>query len=104
MWRSPDDAAAASDAPTLFGRGSAILADGRFIALGERGTLALLEADPNGLRERSRATFAELGYPCWTAPVLANKRLFITGARAAPGGDGFGGLEYHLLAIDLAAP
>ena len=104
MWRSPDDATVEAAPPTFFGRGSGILADGRLIALGERGTLALLDVDPQGLREISRATFPELGAPCWTAPVLSRKRLYVTGARAVPGRDGLGDYVYHLLALDLAAP
>ena len=95
MWRSPGE-------PTPFGRGSAILADGRLLAMGERGGLALLEVSPQGAREISRATWPELAYPCWTAPVLSHRRLFVTGASPVPGRDGLGGYAYHLIALDLA--
>ena len=98
MWRSPGEGE--KPAGTAFGRGSAILADGRLIALGERGALSLLDANSQEVRVISTATFAELDYPCWTAPVLAQGRLFITGAR--PTSDR-GGYEYHLLALDLSA-
>lgn len=103
LWRSPDDAASGAGEPTVFGRGSALLADGRLVAMGERGGLALLEVGPEGLREISRATWPELAYPCWTAPVLSDRRLFITGGRAVPGRDGLGGYDYHLIALDVAA-
>jgi outer membrane protein assembly factor BamB len=103
MWREPGDTPADAGTAIVFGRGSAILANGRLIAMGERGTLALLEVSPRGLREISRATFAELSSPCWTAPVLSHGRLFITGARPTAGRDGLGGYEYHLMALDLSA-
>ena len=70
--------------------------------MGERGTLALVEATPERFREISRATFPELAHPCWTAPVLANRRLFITGCRSVPGGSRRDREEYHLLCLDLA--
>lgn len=101
-WRVPSDDSPAEGAP-FYGRGSAIFADGRFIVMGERGTLALVEATPNQFREISRATFPELDHPCWTAPVLADRRLFITGCRSVPGGSRRDREEYHLLGLNLAA-
>lgn len=101
MWRIPAGDSPAAGEP-FYGRGSAIFADGRFIVLGERGTLALVEATPERFRELSRATFPELAHPCWTAPVLANRRLFITGCRSVPGGSRRDREEYHLLCLDLA--
>lgn len=101
VWRTPDGATATHDA--AYGRGSAILADGRFIVMGERGTLALVEATPSGFREISRVHLPEFDHPCWTAPVLAAKRLFITGARQASGPGGAAVEEYHLACLDLAA-
>lgn len=61
----------------FYGRGSAILADGKFIVLGERGTLALVEATAEAFREVSRCRAPEMTYPSWTAPVLANGRLYL---------------------------
>ena len=98
VWQFPD-AEAAPDGRTPFGRGSAILADGRLIVLGERGTLALVAVDPERYREISRFQPAEFDHPCWTAPVLSNKRLFVTGARQT----GLSGYEYHLVCYDVAA-
>lgn len=61
----------------LYGRGSAILADGKFIVLAERGTLALLVADSDRWQEISRCAAPHLSYPSWTAPVLSRGRLFL---------------------------
>lgn len=94
----------AARAPKYYGRGSAILADGKFIVLGERGTLALVEVNPAKFHEISRAAIPELGYPSWTAPVLSRKRLFISGAREVENLLGRRDHEYHLLCFDLALP
>lgn len=61
----------------FYGRGSMILADGRFIVLGERGTLALIELSENELKEISRTFYREIHYPAWAAPVLSRKRLYL---------------------------
>lgn len=61
----------------FYGRGSAILADGKFIVLGERGTLALVEARTDEFVEISRCRAPRMHYPAWTAPVLSRGRLFL---------------------------
>jgi outer membrane protein assembly factor BamB len=76
-------------APNVFGRGSAILADGKIIALGEAGLLGLFRPDPDRLDEIARWQVPKLRYPCWAAPVLANKRLYLRD-------------EDHLVCYDLA--
>jgi outer membrane protein assembly factor BamB len=76
-------------APNVFGRGSAILADGKLIALGEAGLLGLFKPNPNKLEEIARWQVPQLSYPCWAAPVLANKRLYLRD-------------EDHLVCYDLA--
>mgnify|MGYP003343559251 CR=1 FL=1 len=63
--------------PNVYGRGSAILADGRLIALGEGGLLGLFELNPKMHKEISRWQAPELHYPCWAAPVLSRKRLYL---------------------------
>jgi outer membrane protein assembly factor BamB len=63
--------------PDVFGRGSAILADGKLIALGEAGLLGLFKPDPIHIEELGRWQVPQLHYPCWAAPVLAEKRLFL---------------------------
>ena len=96
MWRARAE-------PPFYGRGSAILADGHLIVMGERGTLALVKADPESFCEISRVKFAEFDHPCWTAPVLSRKRLFITGSRQVPGPAGLSLDEYHVVCLDLVA-
>ena len=75
----------------LYGRGSKILADGRFIVLAERGTLALVEANAQEWREISRCAAPRMHYPSWTAPVLSRGRLFLR-------------CEDALICLDLQAP
>ena len=62
----------------LFGRGSSILVDGKFIILAERGgTLALAKATTESYQEISRCTIPQMHYPSWTAPVLSRGRLYL---------------------------
>jgi outer membrane protein assembly factor BamB len=86
MWQTEDvnafdepdpKAGLGKTAPKFYGRGSAILADGRFIVLGERGLLALVELDAKKFREISRVQYPEMTYPSWTAPVLSRQRLYL---------------------------
>ena len=60
----------------FYGRGSAILVGDRFLVLGERGTLAWVNADPSAFVETSRVAVPEIGYPSWAAPVLSRGRAF----------------------------
>jgi len=76
-------------APNVFGRGSAILADGKLYALGEAGLFGIFRPTPDKLDELSRWQVPQLSYPCWAAPVLANKRLYLRD-------------EDHLVCYDLA--
>lgn len=63
--------------PPVYGRGSAILADGKLIVLGEGGILGLFKLDPNKPDELSRWQVPQLHYPCWAAPVLSRKKLYL---------------------------
>lgn len=67
--------------PPVFGRGSMIHADGRFIALGEGGMLGLFQPNTNACEELGRWQVPSLGYPCWAAPVLADGRLYLRNER-----------------------
>jgi hypothetical protein len=64
-------------APNVFGRGSAILADGKLIVLGEAGLLGLFKPNPGAIEELARWQVPGLRYPCWAGPVLSGRRLFL---------------------------
>jgi outer membrane protein assembly factor BamB len=78
-------------ATKFYGRGSAILADGKFIVLGERGVLALVAANSKEYVEISRVKYPRMKYPSWAAPVLSRKRLYLR-------------CEDYLACIDLTPP
>ena len=71
-WR-----AHSSPQPSVYGRGSLILADGKLIVLGEGGRLGLFRPNPERVEELAAWQVPSLRYPCWAAPVLANKRLYL---------------------------
>jgi len=61
--------------PRGLGRTPFIMAQGHFLALSERGDLALIEVNPDRYVEKKRVRM--LDYPCWAPPVLANGLLYI---------------------------
>ncbi len=61
-----------------FGKGSLIIADGKIIGLGEKGELLIAEAKPEAYKPLARAQV--LGGKCWTAPALANGRIYCRNA------------------------
>jgi outer membrane protein assembly factor BamB len=63
--------------PPVYGRGSAILADGKLIVLGEGGKLGLFATNPKGPEELCSFQVPQLHFPCWAAPVLSRKRLYL---------------------------
>jgi len=63
--------------PSVYGRGSAILADGHLIVLGEGGLLGLFRPNPKQPEELARFQVSQLHYPCWAAPVLSRGRLYL---------------------------
>ncbi len=63
--------------PSVYGRGSAIMAGGRLIVLGEGGLLGLFKVNPKKAEEISRFQVPGLQYPCWAAPILSNGRLYL---------------------------
>ena len=75
--------------PSVYGRGSFILADGKLIALGEGGILGLFKPNPKQLEEVCRCQVPQLHHPCWAAPVLSRKKLYLRS-------------EDHLVCLDLA--
>ena len=56
------------------GMGSVMIADGKLIALGDNGILAIAEAVPDGYKELARAKV--LDGLCWTVPVLSNGKIY----------------------------
>jgi outer membrane protein assembly factor BamB len=86
-----DGKPASATADAFYGRGSAILADGKLIVLGERGVLALVAADPRTFTEISRVKFPKMVYPSWAAPILSRGRLYLR-------------CEGYLTCLDLKKP
>jgi len=92
MWdRDERWAVRSTPTPSVYGRGSCILADGKLIVLGEGGLLGLLKPNPERAEEVSRFQVPQLHYPCWAAPVLSRKRLFVRG-------------EGRLVCVDIGRP
>lgn len=63
----------------FFGRGSATWAEGKYLILGERGTMSLAKLDRNGWKEISRTPYKKLRYPkyIWPSPVIAHGRMYL---------------------------
>lgn len=77
--------------PAVYGRGSAILADGRLIVLGEGGRVGLFGLNPEKPEELSSFQAPQLWFPCWAGPILSRQRLYLRS-------------EDHLVCYDLKAP
>lgn len=75
--------------PGVYGRGSAILADGKLIVLGEGGRLGMFRANPQQVEEICAWQVPQLKYPSWAGPVLADRKLYLRS-------------EDHLVCVDLA--
>lgn len=75
--------------PKALGRGSAILADGKLVVLGEGGRLGLFKPTPERCEELCAWQVPQLKYPCWAGPVLSNGKVFLRS-------------EDHLVCVTLA--
>ena len=62
-----------------YGKGALVYADGHLILLSDNGRLALARATPEGFKERAGAQV--LAGRSWTAPTLANGRVFVRDMR-----------------------
>ncbi|MCA9076612.1 MAG: PQQ-binding-like beta-propeller repeat protein [Planctomycetaceae bacterium] len=82
----------------VYGRGSAVLAEGRLIVFAERGTLALVEATSEGWNELARCSAPGMHYPCWAAPVLSRGRLYLLCDKGHTDGE-----SARLICLDLKA-
>jgi outer membrane protein assembly factor BamB len=63
--------------PSVYGRGSSILADGRLITIGEGGLLGMFKPNPEKREEICRFQVPQLHHPCWAAPVLSRRKLYL---------------------------
>ncbi|MHB8519342.1 MAG: PQQ-binding-like beta-propeller repeat protein [Limisphaerales bacterium] len=61
------------------GVGTLTIADGKLIVLAGQGELIVADASPTGFHAQDRAQV--LGGKCWTAPVLANGRIYCRNAQ-----------------------
>ena len=59
------------------GKGSLTYADGMLYMLGEGNTVGLIEATPEGYREKGRFGIEDQGLPSWAHPVVCGGRLYI---------------------------
>ncbi len=60
-----------------YGRGSFIQADGKLIVLGETGKLGLFALNAKKPEELAAYQVPQLRYPCWAAPAMAAKRVYL---------------------------
>ncbi|MEK7678190.1 MAG: PQQ-binding-like beta-propeller repeat protein [Verrucomicrobiota bacterium] len=77
QWDRDESWQHTSEPPATYGRGSAIMADGKLITLGEGGLLGLFKVNPTQPEEICRFQVPQLHYPCWAAPVLSRRRLYL---------------------------
>lgn len=78
MWsRNESFAAHSKEQPPVYGRGSAILADGKLIVLGEGGKLGMFRLNSAKPDEICAWQVPQLRYPSWAGPVLARKKLYL---------------------------
>ena len=53
------------------------MTEGKLIVIGEAGLLGLFKVNPLQPEEICRGQVPNLHYPCWAAPVLSRKRLYL---------------------------
>lgn len=59
------------------GKGALVYADGHLYCLSENGVVGLVEATPEGYRERGRFRIPQDSLPTWSHPVVAGGRLYL---------------------------
>jgi outer membrane protein assembly factor BamB len=59
------------------GKGSVMVADKHLYALGEDGTVGLIEISPTSYKEISRFEIQKGSLPAWSPPVVADGKLFL---------------------------
>jgi outer membrane protein assembly factor BamB len=55
--------------------GGLMVADGKLVALADKGKLVIAEASPAGFKQLASARILD-NKKCWTMPVLANSRIY----------------------------
>jgi len=91
LWEVDESWNRFGGATDKYGRSSLVMADGKFIVLGETGKLGLYKVDAKKPVELTSYKSPKLNYPCWGGPALANKKLYIRS-------------EDHLVCLDLTKP
>ncbi len=59
------------------GKGSLVFADGHLYCLSENGVVGLVEATPEGYKEKGRFSIPQDSLPTWTHPVVAGGHLYL---------------------------
>ena len=59
------------------GKGSIVYADGHLYCMSENGVVGLVEATPDGYREKGRFRLTQDSLPTWTHPIIAGGRLYL---------------------------
>ena len=59
------------------GKGSLVYADGNLYAFSETGVVGLVEATPEGYKEKGRFRIQQDSLPTWTHPVVSGGRLYL---------------------------
>lgn len=59
------------------GKGSLVYADGHLYCLSENGVVGLVEASPEGYKEKGRFRIPQESLPTWAHPVVAGGRLYL---------------------------
>ena len=78
MWDVDESwAPYSTQTPAVYGRASSILADGKLITIGEGGLLGLFKPNPGKPDELCHFQVPQLHHPCWAAPVLSRKKLYL---------------------------
>jgi hypothetical protein len=77
MWERDESWRRFREGEAKYGRGSAILADNKLIVLGETGLLGLFKLNSEKPEEVSRWQVPGLQFPCWAAPILSDKNLYL---------------------------
>lgn len=59
------------------GKGSLVYADGHLYCFSENGVVGLVEATPEGYREKGRFSISQDSLPTWSHPAIAGGRLYL---------------------------